>query len=105
MKSTRALRGNTGKFQYSPVMVPVGRALALTVLCRGCVTPKQFSNIIQSLEDAGMEAKDLDGFEELSEENQEKIVNAIEAGHVDDADWKGVCYLLLPVSGPDVHAN
>lgn len=86
-------------------MVPVGRALALTVLCRGCVTPKQFGNIIESLEDAGMEAKDLDGFEELSEENQEKIVNAIEAGHVDDADWKGVCYLLLPVSGPDVHTN
>ncbi|RMJ24638.1 zinc ion binding protein [Aspergillus sp. HF37] len=55
----------------------------------GCVTPKQFNNIVESLEDAGMEAKDLDGFEELSEENQEKIVKAIEAGHVDDADWKG----------------
>ena len=44
-----------------------------------------------------MEAKDLDGFEELSEESQEKVLKALEAGHVDDADWKGVCVLFFPL--------
>jgi len=33
----------------------------------------------------------LDGFEELEDdEMKEKIKAAIEQGHVDDADWKGV---------------
>lgn len=32
----------------------------------------------------------LDGFEELSEEFQEKIRKAIELGHVEDEEWKGV---------------
>lgn len=33
----------------------------------------------------------LDGFEELEDdEMKEKIKRAIEQGHVDDADWKGV---------------
>lgn len=32
----------------------------------------------------------LDGFEELSEEFQEKIRKAIELGHIEDEEWKGV---------------
>lgn len=32
----------------------------------------------------------LDGFEELSPEHQDKIRKAIEQGHIDDSDWKGV---------------
>lgn len=40
-----------------------------------------------------MEPTELDGFDELSEEFQEKVLKAIGAGHVDDADWKGVCLL------------
>lgn len=33
----------------------------------------------------------VDGFEELPEELQEKVKRALEQGHVDDADWNGVC--------------
>lgn len=32
----------------------------------------------------------LDGFTELPEEFQEKIVLAMERGHIDDNDWNGV---------------
>ena len=32
----------------------------------------------------------LDGFDELSEEFQQKIRKAIELGHVEDEEWKGV---------------
>ena len=32
----------------------------------------------------------LDGYDEVSEENQEKIREAVEQGHVADSDWKGV---------------
>ncbi|PYI25699.1 zf-PARP-domain-containing protein [Aspergillus indologenus CBS 114.80] len=59
----------------------------------GCVTP----NVIENLKDAikelsGGDETDcsaLDGFDELSEENQEKVRRALEQGHVDDEDWKG----------------
>ncbi|RAK76956.1 uncharacterized protein BO72DRAFT_496568 [Aspergillus fijiensis CBS 313.89] len=59
----------------------------------GCVTP----NVIQNLKDAikdisGGDETDcsaLDGFDELSEENQDKVRRALEQGHVDDEDWKG----------------
>lgn len=32
----------------------------------------------------------IDGYDEISEENQEKVMRALEQGHVDDEDWKGV---------------
>lgn len=32
----------------------------------------------------------MDGYDELSAENQEKVRQALEQGHVDDSDWKGV---------------
>ncbi|KAK2742368.1 hypothetical protein FQN55_007902 [Onygenales sp. PD_40] len=54
----------------------------------GCVTPKQVVNIQEIVGDE----KDyslFDGYDEISEENQKKIRNAVEQGHVDDEDWKG----------------
>lgn len=33
----------------------------------------------------------IDGFEELSPENQERVREALDQGHVADEDWKGVC--------------
>jgi len=32
----------------------------------------------------------LDGYEELPEEDQEKVARAFKQGHVDDEDWNGV---------------
>lgn len=32
----------------------------------------------------------LDGYDELPQDLQEKIRQALEQGHVDDEDWKGV---------------
>lgn len=39
----------------------------------------------------------LDGYEELSEDLQEKVRRAFEQGHVDDDDWRGVFVLLKSV--------
>lgn len=68
----------------------------LTPCSRGCVTPKQFVNIRAKLtpEDGTLDATSLDGYDELSEDLQTKIKEAIEQGHVADADWKGVSSLL-----------
>lgn len=63
---------------------------------RGCVTPKVIGHILESLREmnGGKEDKidytDLDGYDELPEELQDKVRRALEQGHVDDADWKGV---------------
>ena len=54
---------------------------------RGCVTPKQIMNLKDSIDN---DANNLDGYEDLGEELQEKIVKAVEEGHVTDEDWKGV---------------
>ncbi|WEW54971.1 alkaline phosphatase [Emydomyces testavorans] len=54
----------------------------------GCVTPRQ----IASLQEIVGEDKDfslVDGFDELSAANQDKIREAVEQGHVADSDWKG----------------
>jgi len=66
---------------------------------RGCVTPKQIGNIIEQL--GGLDGLDLDkdldlldGYDELPEEHQDKIKYALENGHVNDEDWKGVSLLL-----------
>jgi hypothetical protein len=32
----------------------------------------------------------LDGFDELPSDQQAKVLQALEEGHVDDNDWKGV---------------
>ena len=48
----------------------------------GCVTPKIIENVKKSITDAD----GLDGFEDLKEEDQEKLKAAWEAGHVADED-------------------
>lgn len=62
---------------------------------RGCVTPKQIGNIIEQLGghdglDLDKDLDILDGYEELPLEHQDKIRYALENGHVNDDDWKGV---------------
>jgi hypothetical protein len=46
----------------------------------GCTTPKLLTNIKRYVDSA----EDLDGFEEVSEENQEKLKKGWEAGKVAD---------------------
>ena len=48
----------------------------------GCVTPK----IIENLKKRHAEASDIDGFEEISEEDQRRVEKAYEEGHVADED-------------------
>ena len=48
----------------------------------GCVTPKIIENVKKAFEDV----EDLDGFEGLKEEDQEKLKAAWEAGHVAEED-------------------
>ncbi len=48
------------------------------------MTPKQISNLKASIED---DPNQLDGYDELPVEYQEKVVNALEQGHIDDEDW------------------
>jgi hypothetical protein len=54
---------------------------------RGCVTPQQISNITLEIDDDVM---NLDGYEELPKEVQEKVARTFKQGHVDDEDWNGV---------------
>jgi len=49
------------------------------------VSPKQIENL-QKESEGDMEY--VDGFEDMTKEMQEKILRALEQGHVDDADWK-----------------
>jgi hypothetical protein len=53
------------------------------------------SNIQTSIADEA-----LDGFDELPSEFQEKIKVAIEKGHIEDDEWKGVSTLT-----PEFHFN
>ena len=48
------------------------------------MTPRQILNLKASIEG---DPSQLDGYDELPEEFQEKITNALEQGHVDDEDW------------------
>ncbi len=63
---------------------------------RGCITPRVIANLKNVIEDN----LDLfDGYDELPEHEQEKMRRALEQGHVDDEDWKGVSsYLNLSVT-------
>ena len=61
------------------------------------MTPKQIHNISDEIDG---DTKLLDGLEDLSPEDQEKIVVALAEGHVADEDWKEVrgnvrCYSPL----------
>ncbi|BDD62531.1 hypothetical protein MAP00_007499 [Monascus purpureus] len=60
----------------------------------GCVTPKIIASLNETIEESSGSEEDkdytvLDGYDELSAENQEKVRQALEQGHVDDSDWKG----------------
>jgi hypothetical protein len=61
---------------------------------RGCVTPKVLANVNNFIDgDVTM----LDGFEELPDAEQSKVRKALEDGHVDDEDWKGVSGVVIRV--------
>lgn len=52
------------------------------------MTPKQVASMQEIVEDNDFSL--LDGYDEISAENQEKIREAVAQGHVADSDWKGV---------------
>lgn len=51
------------------------------------MTPRQIQNLRETVEN---DASNLDGYEDLTNNMQEKIEKAIEEGHVADEDWGGV---------------
>lgn len=53
----------------------------------GCTTPQVIANINEAIEgDTDL----FDGYDELPEEEQTRVSQALEQGHVADEDWKGV---------------
>jgi hypothetical protein len=50
---------------------------------RGCVTPKQIENLVET---CGGDTDMVDGYDELPAEFQEKIEFALENGHIPDED-------------------
>lgn len=63
------------------------------------MTPKIISNIKESISEGDeLNFDEIDGWDELAEENREKVRKALEQGHVDDEEWKGVSYSSLDVS-------
>ena len=56
------------------------------------MTPKQISNLKESIED---DPSQIDGYEELPEDFQEKLVRAVEQGHIDDEDWGWVVLSII----------
>lgn len=71
-------------FRYYMIISPINGF-------RGCVTPKQIANLIES---SGGDTDMVDGFDEVPAEYQEKVTFALENGHIPDEDWKGVSHLL-----------
>jgi hypothetical protein len=63
------------------------RLMSSVDLPRGCVTPAQIDNLIET---SGGDTDMVDGYDELPAEYQEKVKFALENGHVPDDDWKGV---------------
>lgn len=90
-RSQTAARGPGVTGPPSP-LTPFCPEIRLTPCTRGCVTPKQFVNIRAKLtSDVGtLDVTSLDGYNEVSADVQAKVKEAIEQGHVADADWKGV---------------
>lgn len=56
-------------------------------ISRGCVTPKQIDNLIES---SGGDTEMVDGYDDLPAEYQAKVDYALANGHVHDDDWNGV---------------
>ena len=80
-------------------------AVRILTASRSCITPTVIQNVQNAL--GGIEAIEgnpevIDGYEEMPEEWQEKILTMFREGHVPDEDWKGVsdpvnshpCFLL-----------
>ncbi|KAL3466266.1 hypothetical protein BJX64DRAFT_251235 [Aspergillus heterothallicus] len=63
----------------------------------GCVTPKIISNLNEVIGEGDDRDLDLlDGYEDLSEENQQKLAKALDQGHVDDEEWNGDAEMNRP---------
>lgn len=60
---------------------------ANSFLFRGCVTPVQIQNLNKAIES---NLDYLDGYAELDPSLQTTVKKALEEGHVDDSDWRGV---------------
>lgn len=69
---------------------------------RGCVTPKQMENLLDT---CGGNTDMVDGYDELPVEYQEKIEYALENGHVHDDDWKGVSPAFFLATCPYILAK
>jgi hypothetical protein len=67
------------------------QSISRLTINRGCVTPKQIGNV---KDETDGDLSLFDGFDDLPEDIQERVQRAIEQGHVDDADWKGVSRIL-----------
>lgn len=52
----------------------------------GCVTPAQIANMSSNI---GDNLDNLDGYDELPDDLQEKVRRAFDQGHVDDEEWSG----------------
>lgn len=88
VRTGKAGLGNTGTY----LSIRSSLLSLISSAGRGCVTPKQISNLKRDIEgDASL----LDGYDELPEEFQEKVVNAIEQGHIDDEDWRWVVIITI----------
>jgi hypothetical protein len=88
-------RGNTS--WYAPIVsIRCTQILPVTRAWRhwGCTTKKIIGNMKNSFDGA----KDLDGFDEISEDNQNKLIAAWESGEVAD---EGLLYL----HGGDISLN
>ncbi len=67
---------------------------------RGCITPKIVQNLVEALvgkdgnpDDIDDTVDAIDGWEDMSDEWQAKILTMLKDGHVPYDDWKGVSSL------------
>lgn len=87
-RATSGVTGKSRKSNYERKKRPANASY------RGCVTPKIIANMVETVGEEGeRDWSALDGYDELPEELQVKVRRAIEQGHVDDEDWKGVSSL------------
>jgi hypothetical protein len=49
---------------------------------QGCTTP----HVLKNVKEIHPEASDLDGYEDIGDENQAKLIKAWQEGHVDEED-------------------
>lgn len=77
---------NRGSTSTGKQIISVGERSKVD-LPRGCVTPAQIDNLIET---SGGDTDMVDGYDELPEEFQEKVQFALKNRHVPDEDWKGV---------------